>query len=381
MRSRRARRITVVFAAALLGTAALAPSAGASAFPGTNGPIVFAHSPGNGQSIWITNPDGSGTHALTSPPSGFFDASPRFSADGAWITFERGGFPSASNFGQADHVMVMRANGSCITDLSQGIGGTVFTDGHPSFAADGSYVVFQRLNEDTDQSVGIFKEGVALNCSGGSVTHGTPQQLTTGNDSDPTISADGTRIAFARESASNIAIYVAPLSNPGAAQDVSHPGPDDFDFLPDFSPNGTKVAFTRNGDIDVTNSDGSGSVTTLVPHATSGVGINQAPAFSPDGSRIVFQRATGAGPGGSPGYGLYTVSSSGGTPTAIPGLGSSSTASNQSPDWAPRSSSPPPPSSGCGSGSSHEPDANGDLHSHCHTGAKGRGAGGNDKRR
>src|SRR5207248_1190341 len=84
MRSRRARRITVVFAAALLGTAALAPSAGASAFPGTNGPIVFAHSPGNGQSIWITNPDGSGTHALTSPPSGFFDASPRFSADGAW---------------------------------------------------------------------------------------------------------------------------------------------------------------------------------------------------------------------------------------------------------------------------------------------------------
>lgn len=376
MRSRRACFIAV---AALLGTAALAPSAGASAFPGANGPIAFSHSSGIGSAIWVTNPDGSGAHAVTTPPTGFFDTSPRYSADGAWITFERGGFPSASNFGKADHVMVMRADGTCVTDLSQSITGTVFDEGHASFSPDGSYVVFQRVNDNTDQSAGIFKEAVTLSCSSGAVPHGTPTQLTSGNDSDPTISADGTRLAFARDDA----IYVAPLSNPGAAQNISHPGPDDADYLPDFSPDGTKVAFTRGGDIDVANSNGSGSTITLVPEGTTSLAINQVPAYSPDGTRIVFQRATVGGPGGSPGYGLYTVSSSGGSPTAIPGFASSSTASNQDPDWGPRpvTPQPPPPSSGCGSGSTREPDANGDLHSHCHTGAKGRGAGGNDKRR
>ncbi|MEA2374481.1 MAG: TolB protein [Thermoleophilaceae bacterium] len=332
MRSRRTYRTAVTFAAALLGAAALASSAAASAFPGANGPVVFAHGTAAGQTIWITNPDGSGAHALTSPPSGFFDASPRFSADGGWVTFERSGFKSGSSFGYtSDHVMVMRSDGSCVTDLSGSLAGTPLADGSPSFAPDGSYVVFTRLNLDNDQFAGILKETVSLNCGGGAVGHGTATQLTAGRDTQPTISADGTRLAFVRESSTDLSIYVAPVSNPGAAQQVTHPGQDDFDSEPDFSPDGTKIVFNRDGDTWVTKSDGSTSPTILVPHA-AGV-FNAWPAFSPDGSRVVFQRATGVGPGGSPGYGLYTVSSSGGTPTVIPGQGGGSTASNQHPDW------------------------------------------------
>jgi Tol biopolymer transport system component len=221
------------------------------------------------------------------------------------------------------------------------------------------------------------------------------KQLTSGHsDSFPRFSADAKSIVFTRfgfaSSTGGTASHVMLIHSDGtglidlSTADVGTPFSDGD---PSFSPDGKRIVFERDTSIYVANADGSGTATLL----TSGSPPldNANPAFSPDGTKIVFAstRATlnQSGPGGSQAEGLFTMSSTNGSNvTPVPGLAGNASFSNQAPDWgtgaAPSQQPPPPPPpppSGCGS--TNEPDHNGDLHSNCHTGAKGRGAGGNDK--
>lgn len=355
-----------VCAAAL--TAVMAPAgASGSAFPGTNGRIAFTQETGTGltSSIVTANPDGSGVTQVT---SGHNDDRPRFSADSKSITFSRGGFPSAAPGGTGQHVMIVSASGGTPQDLSgNGLDSTAYWDVSPSFSPDGTHVVFSRFDASADRYIGIFEVSVA---------GGPPTRITSAQDTMPTFSPDGTRIAFTREfNDGTAAIFTAPPQVLAGATQVTQSGHDDLS--PDYSPNGKQIVFDRDGHVTVQNSDGSGTATTLTTAPSPG--FDRTPAFSPDGTKVIFARTHFAvGPGGSPAYGLFTMNANGGNVTAVPGLGGSSSSSNQTPDWGPAQTSPtPPPSSGCGS--SKEPDSNGDLHSHCHTGSKGRGAGGNDK--
>jgi Tol biopolymer transport system component len=367
--------VRVAIAAVAAAALAIPAFAGASAFPGTNGRIVFAQEIGTGpngpttESIVTANPDGSSQKQLT---SGHVDSDPRFSADGKFIVFNRGGFASSvGGFTTAEHVMLMHSDGTGITDLSTSDAGTPFSDNSPSFSPDGTQIAFGRIDLSTGNERGIFLMPV---------TGGPAVQITTAHDSRPTFSPDGTKIAFERQinSMTQAIFTVPPVILAGATQ-VTHPASGSFDNSPDWSPNGAKIAFVRDvNSILVTNADGSGTPTTLqTTH-----GDDEGPAYSPDGTKIIFA-STGdtfrVGPGGSPAFGLFTMNATNGSGvTAVPGLGGGSTSSNMNPDWGTASvTTTPPPTSGCGS--TNEPDRNGDLHSNCHTGAKGQGAGGNDK--
>jgi Tol biopolymer transport system component len=369
-----ARVAAVITALALVGVPA---SAAGSAFPGTNGRIAFSQSTGNGltDSIFTVNPDGSGLKQLT---SGHSDSFPRFSADAKSIVFTRFGFASSTG-GTASHVMLIHSDGTGLIDLSTADVGTPFSDGDPSFSPDGTHIVFDRTDTSTDQSLGIFETTPTSSAAA--------VRLTTGQDAYPTFSPDGTHIAFARLVNDTTQAIFTAAPTPGApAQQVTHPPTDSFDLLPDYSPDGKRIVFERDTSIYVANADGSGTATLL----TSGSPPldNANPAFSPDGTKIVFAstRATlnQSGPGGSQAEGLFTMSSTNGSNvTPVPGLAGNASFSNQAPDWgtgaAPSQQPPPPPPPPSGCGSTNEPEHNGDLHSNCHTGAKGRGAGGNDK--
>jgi Tol biopolymer transport system component len=368
-------RVAAVITA--LAVVALPASAEASAFPGTNGRIAFSQSTGNGltDSIFTVNPDGSGIKQLT---SGHTDSNPRYSADAKSIVFTRYGFPSSSGR-SASHVMFMHSDGTALTDLSSADAGTPSSDDDPSFSPDGTHIVFDRTDTSTDQSLGIFEATPTSSA--------TAVRLTTGRDAYPTFSPDGTHIAFARLVNDTTQAIFTATPTPGApAQQVTHPPTDSFDLLPDYSPDGKRIVFQRDTSIYVANADGSGTATALTN--SSPPQDDTHPAFSPDGTKIVFAstRATlnQSGPGGSQAMGLFTMSSTNGSNvTPVPGLAGNASFSNQAPDWGTGAAAqqppppPPPPSSGCGS--TNEPDHNGDLHSNCHTGAKGRGAGGNDK--
>jgi hypothetical protein len=71
---------------------------------------------------------------------------------------------------------------------------------------------------------------------------------------------------------------------------------------PVFSPDGTRLAFLRSGRVEVSAADGSGAVAVTDP----GEGHDQDPAWTPDGSALVFRRVAGGQ------VGLFRVSAGGG---------------------------------------------------------------------
>lgn len=71
---------------------------------------------------------------------------------------------------------------------------------------------------------------------------------------------------------------------------------------PAWSPDGTRLAFLRSGRIEVSAADGSGAVAVTDP----GDGQDQDPAWTPDGSALVFRRVAGGQ------VGLFRVSAGGG---------------------------------------------------------------------
>src|SRR3954451_24386102 len=114
------------------------------------------------------------------------------------------------------------------------------------------------------------------------------------------------RIAFRRflnEDHTWGAIFTIEPNGKGEEQ-VTFPSPGFVDRDPDYSPDGRKIAFQREGEVSdeiwVVDADGSSPPTPLT-HPEPGclpVGgtCDGEPAWSPDGRRIAFVRDTGSGP-------------------------------------------------------------------------------------
>jgi Tol biopolymer transport system component len=99
-------------------------------------------------------------------------------------------------------------------------------------------------------------------------------------DEYPALSPDGSKIAFTRQEDGVVHVYLMNADGSGVAQLTSGEG---IDFRPAWSPDGTKIAFERDADIYVMNADGTG-VTRLTDHPAR----DSWPVWSPDGSRISF---------------------------------------------------------------------------------------------
>ena len=107
-------------------------------------------------------------------------------------------------------------------------------------------------------------------------------------------------------------IFVRSLDGSGAQQLTHGEGPGSGRYDPDWSPDGTKIAFTGPGpgtDIWVMNADGSNQTRLLNSVTMSGWG----PSWSPDGTKIAF---TGNSQGQQ--YDIFVINSDGsGTPVNL----------------------------------------------------------------
>jgi TolB protein len=238
--------------------------------------------------IVTVDPDGSDVRQVTDTSPGGFSENPAWTPDGEHILFDSDradGFP---------HLFVMRANGRNLRQLTSGQS----FQGGPTMSPDGRLIAFNGQTFDPADS-GIHVVGRR----GGTVDDFRrltvfPGPDPNGADVDPDFSPDGTKIVFARDGvtretapAGQAAIFVVDVDGTGLRQLTPYALDAE---TPRWSPDGKRIAFDVNAeehsaerpnDLYVMNADG--SALTQLTH--EGGGSNSFhPDWSPDGRKLVF---------------------------------------------------------------------------------------------
>jgi TolB protein len=219
-----------------------------------------------GQSIRITDSDGADEITVPTEP----DASaPAWNPAGTMLTY--------STFGNSSRVLIM--------DLATGRSRAVLPDVPnilyvtPAFTPDGNSVVYSR-------TTALGSELFAVGVSGGDA----PRQLTAarvGENTHPTMSPDGRRIAFTSGRLGRPELYI--MDSDGTEPDLLTK----YDFSeknyrsdPDWSPDGRLIAYQEmvNGRFQLRTIPVRGGT----PKALTTDGENEQPSWAPDGRHLVF---------------------------------------------------------------------------------------------
>ena len=244
--------------------ASLSATPANASFPGRNGQIAFWSLAAEEEILGI-HPDGTDLHVIVKGGS-----QPAWSPRGNRIAFR----VSDPNTG-AGSIWIARADGT----HRHRIAGPVWDAANPAWAPDGDHLVFIRYNGgDTDLVVADLATG--------------DKRLVRNNQAfefEPSWSPDGSLIAFSsdrRQGRQNI--YVTPPDGSTVLR-LTH---STYDSQPNWSPDGTMIAFQsdradpgNNYDIYLMRADGSDVV-----RLTRLSGTDAHPAWSPNGSRIVYAR-------------------------------------------------------------------------------------------
>jgi Tol biopolymer transport system component len=206
---------------------------------------------------------------VTQPPEGAIaaDGSPSVSPDGKTIAFARA-IP-----GESPRIYLVAIDGSGLRRLTQGNSAEI----QPVWSPDGTHIAFSRAD---GEHFDLFVAG-----ADGSA----PVQLThteLADEDSCTWSPNGLQLAFTRFL--NDDEDVLAINVDGSAQHPLIRGRHD-DASPSWSPEGSRIAITRDGRIAVFTFEHF-KVAFLTEAGTKGTGPN----WSPDGSRIVFTRDPGS---------------------------------------------------------------------------------------
>ena len=263
-------------AAALLGVGAILAAVAGSSSAAThmhNGAIAYVHLGASGFRDQIYTRTATGTQRRRLTRSGRFSSfAPSYSPNGKRIVFIRAD--------KQPDVWTMNANGSRLRRLTWT---RAIWEATPDWSPGGRQIVFSVAAPTALQGIWVV---------GNNGSH--RRRLTTGTDARPAWSPDGSEIAFQRYDASSqtFGIFVVPAAG-GAATDLkSDSGHSDFE--PAWSPGGRRILFASDLgdapdspeqlDLWVMNADGrSARRVTDTPNRDE-----RDPAWSPDGSRIVY---------------------------------------------------------------------------------------------
>ena len=280
-------------------------------FPGPNGRLAFMRfdADGNGQ-VWVANQDMSRQVQLTAGRNdgGF----PAWSPDGTRIAFQSSRTdPDLGDLLQIQDIFTMRPDGTDVRKVTDSVGDAE----KPSWSPDGRWLVYAADRADYPSGQGIW-----MTRSDGS---GTPRHVTTlpaGSSWQEVarFSPDGSHLVFTEYRGGHILRNHRDGSLVGeqsALFTVRIDGGDLRQITPwgihgqdgDWSPDGTRIVLAGQpthlgniGDVLMVNADGSHLVDLTQDHGLTGIGNANSvwyeesfnPAWSPDGSTIVFVHAS-----------------------------------------------------------------------------------------
>jgi dipeptidyl aminopeptidase/acylaminoacyl peptidase len=281
------RMVAVVLGLAGLVTAQPA----AAAFPGANGKIAFESSPVN-SAIWSVqgvdadggnrqnlapegtdpawSPDGKrlafvhdadvylrkedGTVVNLTQSQGRTESGPAWSPDGSRIAFAQG--PRLAVDLIPTEVFVMNSDGFEWTQLTHSRDDGARESFSPSWSPDGRHIVFVRTllkpSGRSDAEIFIMKSD-GTNVQRLTFNLGPPNSTQPLTDWDPDWAPDGSRIAFTSSRGEVSGTYV--MRPDGSEQTLRAAG---FGY-PAWSPDGQKIAASRNLQLHVLNADGTGA--------------------------------------------------------------------------------------------------------------------------
>jgi TolB protein len=291
-----ARTAGTLIAAVALALLTVTPAE--ATFPGKNGKLVFAGcAEGGGTAncgLFVVNPDGSGRTQLTYQTRtictrfgcGYYsgDNEARWSADGLMLVFQRDG-----------DIYTANADGSAATQLTATADQT---ERSPAWSPDGRRIVFAR-SPSTPAAAGTVEDLLVMAADGSNATR--IQEW----GADPDWSPGGTEIAYGLRHTTEggyfpIWLDLRAISPDGTSDRVlasTHEGQAPLldHHFPSWSPDGRRIVIQRavksapccryDYDLVVMNADGSGAANLTAPSTDD----EEQPVYSPDGTKIAFQ--------------------------------------------------------------------------------------------
>ena len=263
--------VVVVLLASIVVVVAASESAQAS-FPGRNGKIAFEKTPKGSRisHIFAINPDGTGRTQLTRNRR-YDNYGPAWSPDGKKVLFYR-----MSGGGRTGEIFMMNRDGSNARRLTS----NSVHDYGPSWSPDGAKIVFGSLR---DGDTGIF----VMDRDGSDA-----RRLTNQPGYEPSWSPDGTEIAFF-EGGDLVVVNADGSGEPRTLVSSDELHNPEFKDGVDWSPDGQRVAFSayyiEQGSccqrVYTVEANGTG-LTVLVDEGYWS-------AWSPNGSKIAFTKDSG----------------------------------------------------------------------------------------
>ena len=317
--------LLAAMAAVLFAAISMMPGEPAAQTASVNGKIVYSgFDPTLGddklgqEDIYTMNPDGTGVTNLTQnysmpnwSPLGEAKDNPEWSPDGTKIVFDA---PALSDKGSccSRNVYVMDADGANLERLTNTPSFSEGEDFQATWAPDGTWLAFVSTRNDPYDDRDVYRMDVD-GTNQKQLTFVDPEGETPARVSDeqPSISPDGTKIAFASNThyddpnngsyhVDQLDIYVMDAADGGNVErltfDAEYAYPlEKRSQNPVWSPDGTRIAYestvSGNSEIWVMNADGTGEPVNVSNHES----WDSDPAWSPDGTQITFMSRRVAG--------------------------------------------------------------------------------------
>jgi Tol biopolymer transport system component len=177
----------------------------------------------------------------------------------------------------------------------------------PDWSPDGSTIAFEAFTGNDSTWFDIF----TVHVDGSGLTNLTNSF---GGDWNPSWSSDGAQIAFVSSRKQPVACCVYPYPymdvftmNADGSNQTPVTNDDVYDDGPDWSPDGSRIVFSRataGGGLRLHTMQPDGTQLTSIASAT---GIDQRPKWSPDGTRIAFISRPPDGPDASWDYEVFLI--------------------------------------------------------------------------